>query len=493
MLYLVLESRVKIMKKKLSKEQQEMIQQFDKAFHIVKRIAVISSFVILFVVAFESSFSTNTSYALIQNETLPETFSLKNTGTTLKQIGDIDVNIYAGTSDSGDLDQAYRVSRRRLMADSSDTYSKQNSVLENYPGLLYILENNDFKTNNANLNYYLTQLAVWWYLDLKNGYSNDIDYCDTIEAGIVSCSEVAEDDRYLVNNLSVSDKQTITNDEDFGSMITDIVTKALSYQEPATATVTLPKEEDITYHIIGNYLETNDITVSSLNQFATYQVKVDSSDVEIVDSTGQIKKDTFMANEPFRLRVAMDKIKNNQISLDVTVVANIRHLNGYLYRSSYSEPGPYSQLVLGSVDKETLTGRIQVDYNLETGSVTIYKVDAQTDKALAGATFVVMNSKGNQVAKFTTTNQPYELVLPTGNYTLKETIVPDNYSVENQDYPFTVEKDTKTEVKVTNTKEIAVPNTSLNAVIIYCIGGISVVLGAIFILLAVKPHHEKKK
>ena len=43
---------------------------------------------------------------------------------------------------------------------------------------LYILENNDFKTNNANLNYYLTQLAVWWYLDLKNGYSNDIDYCD---------------------------------------------------------------------------------------------------------------------------------------------------------------------------------------------------------------------------------------------------------------------------------------------------------------------------
>ena len=121
------------MKKKLSKEQQEMIQQFDKAFHMVKRIAVISSFVILFVVAFESSFSTNTSYALIQNETLPETFSLKNTGTTLKQIGDIDVNIYAGTSDSGDLDQAYRVSRRRLMADSSDTYSKQNSVLENYP------------------------------------------------------------------------------------------------------------------------------------------------------------------------------------------------------------------------------------------------------------------------------------------------------------------------------------------------------------------------
>ena len=84
------------MKKKLSKEQQEMIQQFDKAFHMVKRIAVISSFVILFVVAFESSFSTNTSYALIQNETLPETFSLKNTGTTLKQIGDIDVNIYAG-------------------------------------------------------------------------------------------------------------------------------------------------------------------------------------------------------------------------------------------------------------------------------------------------------------------------------------------------------------------------------------------------------------
>ncbi len=53
---------------------------------------------------------------------------------------------------------------------------KDKSVLDTYPGIVYILDNNNFDTSkgtckslgtctDSQLNEYLTQIAIWWYID----------------------------------------------------------------------------------------------------------------------------------------------------------------------------------------------------------------------------------------------------------------------------------------------------------------------------------------
>ena len=490
--------------KKKSKDQQMMVQ-YEEAMKQIKKMSVICSFIIVLVISI-STLIPNPSYALLEEKTLPETFSLEESDAYLEEIETIFVKQYQAVSDNGDMDSTYAMDREAVAINNSK-YQQTSTDFNRYPGILYILDQNDFKTNNAKVNYYLTQLAIWWYEDIIDGYANDKNYVAVVsDDGAGSRTDVIDqeatvDERYddsgkyrFDNRLSALEKKMITENTSFGSNIVDLVTKAVAYQLPSATLLNIPSAQDITYHITGDYLETNDIKVSSDDSgLVSYQVKLDSSDLEVVDSTGQVKKESFAANEPFRLRILLSKLENQQINLSATVTGIFRHLNGAFYYPTSPEPAVrFNNFILGSATKQTITDTVHLDYQLETGSVTIHKVDAQTDKALAGATFVITDSKGSQVAKFTTTNQPYDITLPTGNYTLTETIVPDNYNIEQANYEFSVEKDTKTEVKVTNTKEIAVPNTSLNMPMIYTIGGIIIAVGVLLIVVALKPQSKKK-
>ena len=71
--------------------------------------------------------------------------------------------------------------------------------------------------------------------------------------------------------------------------------------------------------------------------------------------------------------------------------------------------------------------------------------------------------------------------------------VPDNYNVETTTYDFAVTKDTTTEVTVKNTKEIVVPDTAMDAAVVYGIGVSIIIIGVSLIISAVKPQHDKKK
>ena len=483
------------MAKKKVDTKLEMVEQYNQALRDIKRFGLLGTFFVLIITVVSGFIVPNPSYALLTTDPIPDSFTSTTTEVMLEEIGTISIPAsFTGTYENGSLSDIYCIEHRLNMA-SDIVYSKGASVLTDYPGLVYILENNNFNTGNANLNHYLTQITIWWYLDRVNGYDNDKNYIGPTE--VWDQEETLESDKYndqgeyrFYNNLSVLDKQAINNDELYGPMITDLVLKALDYTVPETTLLNVTNASSVTYHIVGDYLETSDIAVTSNDNLVSYEVVADTgSNVEIVDSAG-VAKTTFSANETFRLRISMSALENNHADLNVHITGTFKRLNGYVYQPDDSNA---QRVVLGQAQNETLSDYLDLDYDLEMGTVIVHKQDAQTGEQIAGATLVITDSQGVQVAKFTTSTSPEELVLPVGNYTITETIVPDNYNVETTTYDFAVTKDTTIEVTVKNTKEIVVPDTAMDAAVVYGIGASIIIIGVILIIIAVKPQHDKKK
>lgn len=69
--------------------------------------------------------------------------------------------------------------------------------------------------------------------------------------------------------------------------------------------------------------------------------------------------------------------------------------------------------------------------------VRIIKVDKETQEPLAGARLQVIDSEGN-IYEWVSTDKPYELMLPNGEYTLREIEAPEGYEIA-EDQTFTVE------------------------------------------------------
>ena len=76
----------------------------------------------------------------------------------------------------------------------------------------------------------------------------------------------------------------------------------------------------------------------------------------------------------------------------------------------------------------------------EKGSLTINKVDAETDEALAGVTYRLFDASGNKVADATTGADGKAVFadLPQGKYSYQEISAPSGYVVDNTKYQITI-------------------------------------------------------
>ena len=76
----------------------------------------------------------------------------------------------------------------------------------------------------------------------------------------------------------------------------------------------------------------------------------------------------------------------------------------------------------------------------EKGSLTINKVDAETDKALAGVTYRLFDANGKKVADMTTGADGKAVFkdLPQGKYSYQEISAPSGYVVDNTKYQITI-------------------------------------------------------
>ena len=281
-------------------------------------------------------------------------------------------------------------------------------------GIAYIIANgfpNKSITGNDDMDYYITQAAVWWYLDDTAG----------------------------TNNLPDKFKTTGSDPYNIRQYIIKLVNEAKNVTGYATPAISLVNNNS-SLHLSSDkkYYESDAIGVKTLYTTGNYTVSLSGapSGTTVVNATSNAETNSFSPSESFKIRVPVSSVNPGNLSIKITATTTGSINKAYKYDSSDNA----KQDVIGSVlYPETSTVKDETTVTLSTSKVTITKIDADTNKPLAGAVFVVKDSAGKEVATWTSTTNSYVIRnLPNGDYTLQETKAPSGYNLNTQIVKFTI-------------------------------------------------------
>lgn len=281
-------------------------------------------------------------------------------------------------------------------------------------GLAYILSNGYPRVNitgDSDMDYYITQAAIWWYLDETTGS----------------------------NNLPDSFKYTGSDPYNIRHYVSELVEggrKQTSYATPAIRLINNDSTLNLTDD--GKYYESAAISAETLYTTGNYTVSLSNAPegTTIVNASTGASQTSFSPSESFKVRIPADSVDIGSLNITVTATATGSINKAYMYKSSDST----KQDVMGSLlYPETSTVKDQTNLTLETSKVTITKIDDETEQPLAGATFEVKDSAGKVIATWTSTTSSHVIKnLPNGTYTLQETEAPEGYVLNDQIVEFTI-------------------------------------------------------
>lgn len=325
----------------------------------------------------------------------------------------------------------------------SATLVKQNSVVDG--GITYILKNGyPYKsiTGDKDKDYYITQTAIWWYLDETTGSSNLGEQFKEIGSDSYGM-------RSLVKNLMEQGKQH-RNDS------TSIQTTSL---EITTSDAKMKLEN-------GSYVS-KDIKASNISNMSSYTVTLTGapSNTKIVKADGTefdyTKAFTVNGTEAFKVKVPAGSIKDITTSITVTATGK----GNTQYKAYEYKPADSSMQNIAILEKIEDTKTSKVTLDIDSTKVSVIKVDSKTNKPLAGAKLVLKDSKGNVITSWTSTINAHIIrSLPNGTYTVEETEAPEGYKLSKKVETFTI-SDTNKDVTVTfkNTpKDVVVTITKVD-------------------------------
>ena len=305
---------------------------------------------------------------------------------------------------------------------------KMTLIGEAPAGIAYILSNgypSKSITGNSDYDYYITQAAVWWYLDDTTGS----------------------------NNLSKSFKTTGSDPHGLRKYVTALVTAAKKVKSYSTASLTVNNASSaMTLSSDKNYYVSNSIGVTAKSVSGQYSVSLSGapSGTRIVNASTLSDASSFATNEKFKVMVPVSSAQNLKTTITVNVKATGKVDKAYEYKSSDSSV----QNVYGKALYPTTSNlSAKTTLNLATSKVSITKIDSKTKQGLAGATFVLYDNSGKQITTWTSTTGAHIIQnLPNGTYTLKETKAPAGYKISKESTTFTI-SDTNRDVtvKVENT------------------------------------------
>ena len=295
-------------------------------------------------------------------------------------------------------------------------------------GIAYILSNgypSKSITGNSDYDYYITQAAVWWYLDDTTGS----------------------------NNLSKSFKTTGSDPHGLRKYVKSLVAAAKKVKSYSTASLKVNNASSaMTLSSDKNYYVSNSIGVTAKSVSGKYSVSLSGapSGTRIVNASTLSDASSFATNEKFKVMVPVSSAKNLKTTITVNVKATGKVDKAYEYKSSDSSV----QNVYGNALYPTTSNlSAKTTLNLATSKVSITKIDSKTKKGLAGATFVLYDNSGKQITTWTSTTGAHIIQnLPNGTYKLKETKAPAGYKISKELTTFTI-SDTKRNIaiKVENT------------------------------------------
>lgn len=312
-------------------------------------------------------------------------------------------------------------------------YVTANLAGEKDAGVAYIITNgypNKSFTGERLKDYYITQTALWWYLDNTAGGTN----------------------------LSEKFKVTGSDNYNLRSTIKDLVTKAEAAKKAGYAKTTLAiTASNFDMKLDGNYYVSEEIYANSYSNISTYTVSATGANgIKLVDASGK-EKTTFGVKEKFRVKVPVSSVNGTSLKISIAASATGVVYKAYEYKPTDSSMQP---VTVSIPEKETVNVTAKLSLEIDSSKVSIVKVDKTTGNALAGATLVVKDASGNVKATWTSTTN-YHVIrnLPNGTYTVEETKAPEGYLLNSTPIKFTITNTNRDiKIKVENTPRETVVN-----------------------------------
>ena len=391
------------------------------------------------------------------------------------------------------------------------TRTNNNSII-----LSYLINDTKFSDDENEDDYY-QQLLVLWAMDRLAGFEDErnyiYDYPDIVEAPVdnnyyekyKNYSQHDVNDWKYQNNLSVGDKKLIKESKYGDKMLSyldtweDYVNWYLDGQNVELDSLT---QEDISYYVTNDYVETKLITPKSTgkvysDKFASYTVEV-SSPMTVLDSNGNEKKE-FKAGEGFKVRIPISEIKDKTINYSIKVKSNFDFEELLIYslptQVRYEMPSDsqvylYQLLSTSAVTRncsttKTLKDDIELNFTQKVGDLNVKVIDTSTGNNLSKATVQIEDEKGNIVYRYETTEKDFNVTLPIGNYLVKQTVTPPNYEAITIQMRVSVEENGESSVVLENAPLVNVPDTNMTSYM-PLVGFITLIIGILILGIIIR-------
>ena len=285
-------------------------------------------------------------------------------------------------------------------------------------GVVHILKNGyPYKniTGDKDKDYYITQTALWWYLDETTGSMNLGEYFK--EKG---------PDRYNMR-----------------SKIKNLVNEGLAHKnDPIGERISNVKLDinDDSMSLKNGYYTSNEIKLLNTDQVEKVTVTLNNQPDEVIISKNGVDTTytgpfTMDKSDTFQVKVKSENIKDLETKINVEV--ETEETGGYTVYEYVPEDSSMQHVT--KLDKITTTSKNSLTLNIRTSKVSITKIDTNTKQPIQGAKFAIFDENGNEVTTWISTTSAHIIHnLANGVYTLKEVEAPKGYLLNKNDATFTI-------------------------------------------------------
>jgi len=334
-----------------------------------------------------------------------------------------------------------------------------NLVKEMDRGIAEIIRNgypNKEITGDAEKDYYITQTAVWWYLDDTTGSSN------------------------LGNEFKVNGSDAYG----MRSKVKELVNLGKQYRnagQPATTFELSISDSTLVLH--DGYYVSQPISISKISNVSSYSVIVENAPegTLVVDKNGN-KIERFTKDTVFVVKVPASNVEEIDTDFKFTAKAI-----GYTYRAYEYQPTDREMQNVALLEKVTTTIPATITLSIDSPKVSVTKIDSNTKNPIAGAKLVLKDSNGKEITSWVSTTMTHVIRnLANGTYTIEEVEAPSGYVKNDKVTTFTI-SDTNKSVNITieNAPEtppaVIVPDTSTTSVLLTILGLVIVGSGLGFV------------
>lgn len=271
------------------------------------------------------------------------------------------------------------------------------------PGYTYIL-NNKPNTGDKDKDFYIVQMAVWYYEDYLNQNNFNL---------------VSEVKKYIINHR---------NTEEVSKKIYDLYDGAKNYKE-VTGELSIDKSK-VSFVKEGDYFVSSEIKVYSKNLKGNIKYSLSKAPAGAMIVRGS-KADTV------RVKVPVAKIdQGKQITLSMNVEGEYSKYTGYYYfhSSKYQKLLFQDAIETKTVLKDSI--EMTVGHLVDNFEVNISKTDVTGENEVEGATLVIKDSNNKVVDQWVSTKETHKVTLKVGEYTLTETLAPKGYKLSKTTISF---------------------------------------------------------